>query len=49
MLVVDVFFYVIKYFKDYLLKEYEDWGMLIKDLDIYWVLIVLVIWDDLVK
>lgn len=50
LFVVMVFVYVIKYFKDYLLYyvEWVGFGILKND-DICWVLIVLVIWDNGVK
>lgn len=50
LFVVMVFVYVIKYFKDYLLYyvEWVGFGILKND-DICWVLIVLVIWDNRVK
>lgn len=50
MFVMDVFFVVIKYMKEYFLyklSEIED--IEIKKEEIRWVLIVFVIWSDIVK
>lgn len=45
-----VFIFVIEYFKNYLLNYLkEKFNDYLKIDDIYWVLIVLVIWNDKVK
>lgn len=51
MFVIDVFFVVIKYMKDCFLKEFneKDYENVVEVDNIRWVLIVLVIWDDIVK
>lgn len=49
MLVLEIFIYVVKFMKNYLFNNLEGWGIKVEDLEIIWVLIVFVIWDDLVK
>lgn len=45
-----LFVCVIKYFKDYMLEDLKRrWFGLLEMDEIYWVFIVLVIWDDRVK
>lgn len=50
MFVMDVFFVVIKYMKEYFLYKLSEIGDIeIKKEEIRWVLIVFVIWNDIVK
>lgn len=50
MFVMDVFFVVIKYMKEYFLYKLSEKGDIeIKKEEIRWVLIVFVIWNDIVK